>query len=537
MESIPAWFAVIVGGLGTAAGYGFSFLSGREAPGGPAAAEDRADRRRAATALIIALVIAAVLFGVSWIKRPVIAELNKGACSLLFGVLAAAAMAAMYVGAAQRWRREAAKAGTRGVLMGGAGVWLLSAAVFIVGLTNVIFRRDTVIDLVGCALGVTYVAGVVALVTTMGADRGRGWIGYWAMTLTVILLAFASVLARLHFPGEESAGWWGVPLGLAAAAIVGATIAVRLCTIGPIGESEAVSFWVTALVTFIVAVGAAALVALRIALEWKFLWLFLGSGGVFLLISYAVRRPAGDGRGREGAAAAAVLLLFLIVVSFRILGAFGTSVAALGGLCFAVLPMGTLALVSDDSAIRRASGAILAALAMAIGFLAFRTFMEQSAAAIRRIDLDTHYTFIGLLLGALLPLILGDVAGRTPDLFTRGPWRAARRALFIWLIVAAITIGVPAIWGLKALMGLVAGVAMMLAVGFVLAASRRDEEPAAAGSPFTMGIFLLAVQFGGLAARFQTIPRAEKVWIVVVVAAVAGLWLIVSSIGRRRPAG
>ena len=118
MESILPWFAVIVGGLGTAAGYAFSFLSGRVESVGPAATEERGERRRTATALIIALV-----------------------------------------------------------------------------------------------------AGVLTVAAMMGTDRARGWVGYWAMTLTVIVLSLASV-----------------------------------------------------------------------AMDWRFLWLYLAAGGAFLLISYAVWR-------------------------------------------------------------------------------------------------------------------------------------------------------------------------------------------------------------------------------------------------------
>ena len=493
------------------------------------------------TALVASVIVAIVLFGISWIPKPVLTELHLGAWGLLYGTVAASLFALIYAGAADRIRHDVAKT-VHSAMMGAAGVWLLSAATFIVSLIYIIFAKLPTGNLIGTALGVTLVCSLIAMAQMLGPTRGRGWVGFWTMGLVVVLLSLATILTRQHFIQANQSAWWGIPLGIAGAAIVGGTLAATLCTIRAINDQEVAAFWVMGWGTLLIAAGGVAIVARQIAMNWRILELFGIAGGAFALVGYTVWRTAGRadddprGMGIEGATAAAMLLLFVIVASFRLMGAFGTSIAVLAGLCFFLPAMGATATIVEPSKMWRVGVGMQAAIVVAVSFMAVRVFLERYQPDIRRVGLDIHYTFIGMLLGVMLPFIFAEMIERTPVLFERGAWRAVRRGVFIWLLTLIIVLGVSAVWSLKASLGIVTGLAAGMALRFLLASVRESTSDGVTGNPYNFGVMLISIGFADVAAQFATISRTQKIWIVAIAAAVVGLWLVISSFGFRRGA-
>jgi len=147
---------------------------------------------------------------------------------------------------------------------------------------------------------------------------------------------------------------------------------------------------------------------------------------------------------RHSPSAAVLLWIGLLIVSFatipetkglRLLSGYGASLASVS--------LAWLAAGQDDEREALRHGAVLL-----IAFALFRLFAEVYPLRTPRADLYTHYTFIGFLFGAIVPVLLAQW-------LEQGRHIVRELATGFW--AASVPIALGAIWGVKAVAGYLAG--------------------------------------------------------------------------------
>ncbi len=395
-----------------------------------------------------------------------------------------------------------------------ASVYACAGAVAALSLTLLLFSGNPVDAMLGCALGFGLAAGVGRAVV-----GGEGTAPLEVAAILAGAVAAGSVLALARFHSTAERGWWAYPMALAASWLLGQAIAVAATAGGNFAERRpAASAAITA--------GAAA--AAVLLLGWLLasrleppqpVWAVLVAGLVTGALAAWVA-VAGGGEGSQptvaarGAALAALLVLFLMAIAFRALQGFGAAAAliAAAGMVVAVAGWGR-------------SGAASAALALGVNFLLLRLFLVRSDALLGELDASTHYTLLGMILGALLPLIYASLHSRP----------GVARAVVLGFLAAASAPVVIALWGQDAAVGLLAGLVIAPAVAAVVApfAPERWAEPAPL---MAVGIALITVQFSGSLLLLYELPRAAKMGLAGAVALVAVLWILgMSLIAARTP--
>jgi len=217
--------------------------------------------------------------------------------------------------------------------------------------------------------------------------------------------------------------------------------------------------------------------------------------------------------GKEGssllpsAALAVLIVLFTYLNCIRFLSGYGAALGALAMLMFFV----AIDTSSEAQSDRLRYTAPLTS-AMVVAAL-FRIFLESYYTDSHRVSLYTHYVFMGLATGVLVPWCLREM----------GNWEVGKLggvvgALLLGLACVALPPLVFVFWGFKPLVGLMAGLvlAQWLAVLPAFAGESERERPPL--HLLTFSIALVAVQFTHLLlAQEDNITRNFKIRVVEVV--------------------
>jgi hypothetical protein len=397
-----------------------------------------------------------------------------------------------------------------------AAIYASASAVAALSLTLLLFSGNPGGALLGCALGFGLVAGV-GQVMVGGATTAP-------LALAAILggaLAAGSVLALERFASSGERGWWAYPMALAASWLLGQAIAAAAVSPSDLPARRPVAS------TAIVAGAAAAaalvlgwLLASRLEPPLPVVGVLIAGLVTGFLASWVAVATTAEGAqpaaAARGAALAALLVLFLVVAAFRGLHGFGAAVAliAAAGLAVSMAGWGR-------------SGAIAAALALGANFLLLRVFLERGDTLLGEVDASTHYTLLGMILGALLPILYASLHSRP----------GAGRAVALGSLTAASPPIVLALWGQDAGVGLLAGLVIAPAVAAV-AAPFAPERWATPVPLVALGMALILVQFSGSLLLLYDWPRAAKMGLAGAVALVAVLWILGASLtAARAPRG
>jgi hypothetical protein len=238
-------------------------------------------------------------------------------------------------------------------------------------------------------------------------------------------------------------------------------------------------------------------------------WASLVIGGS-LLVFLCGWLVSDNSRGTGRLFLVSLLWVLLATVSFGMLRGYGMGVALLSGV-----------LTAQAMGYR----GVLPALGLACGLVVFRLFMSLYGGEFTTLEIGQHYVFVGVLMGALLPVTLWEVGehlrGGLPPLW------AGMMVLLMGLIVSAGMLLLPLFTGVRGGLGLIAG----LALAPLLQVRQRDGVkesgvvlPLALGALFTVGYEY--VKRAEVWEREEKIRWAVGIGVGLLVVVLVGSWLV-----------
>ena len=204
-----------------------------------------------------------------------------------------------------------------------------------------------------------------------------------------------------------------------------------------------------------------------------------------------------------GALLAAVVILALLVSSYRVLGGYGVSLAALG-----LLTAAPWSLTPTGATHSVPAAYLLAVTAVAVASL-FRVFYSQFGLGEADVRLAPHYVLVGLVAGALGPFVYSALA--------RAGGMAVARILGALALLGS-TVLLPGVlvlfWGPRAGGGLLLGLALGLALMGLLVLLEPEPAEAEDGSP----------RVGRVAAATPIVAVLLAAWMTVVASGILDYW-------------
>ncbi|NLC57399.1 MAG: hypothetical protein GX774_11220, partial [Armatimonadetes bacterium] len=443
-----------------------------------------------------------------------------------------------------------------------AAVGLLALGVLAVALATLLFPLSHGDAFNGVALGALLVCGLGRLIFGLRATAPRladgaalqGW------GLFIVALCVATAFGHLHFTHAQTAARQ-VPLGMAAVVVLALIIGAGLFGAAP----SATRVFVGAGAVSAVLLGGLSVVvlpklvpgpeALTVAL------LGLGTAALATFLAWAAQSYDAEDPGPfgvESAALLALLALGLFVVAFQALRGYGVGLAlvagwsiggaALAALCWRDLMRARAAVwphAAPDPGSEVETIALPLHRLLGVVLLAalFRLFLERYRPLATDLTLTIHFTLVGLVVGAIFPLLLGATIGRATWRRRLAP--SAWSALLLGIGLAVWTVALPAAagvaWGLRSLVGVMAGLLVAGIYGlFGVSGSRHEEGSGIARDGallLSVGMALVMVQAAHLLGPLGMVPRTTRVAVLVALATFGLVWLVLSAWLNRRRVG
>ncbi len=354
------------------------------------------------------------------------------------------------------------------------------------------------------------IVGAVLLASLLSLDRERrglwGWDSAWAFAL----LALALSLARQR--GGEA---YETVLVLLVLVVMVAAIGLQLSS-GIAGSSEHLSeapgkdFPPDAILDFFVVFGVGAWL-LGVAYLEEPNWVVLAVGGSLLSLFSAGL----VGQGMESLSRlflAGLLWVLWATVSFGLLRGYGIGVAVLSG-----------ALTAQVMGFRN----LLSPLGLACGLLLYRLFMSLYGGEFTTLEIGQHYVFVGILLGALLPVTLWEAGTWLRE--SLPPVGAGLACVVLGVVVAVGGLFLPLFTGVRGALGLIGGIAVS---PMLLAARANGVRVSGVVLPVALGaLYTAGYKYMG---RVEVLDREEKIrWAMVLGVILLGVILVGSWLVSR----
>ncbi|MCE5199760.1 MAG: hypothetical protein ABFD54_04915 [Armatimonadota bacterium] len=516
MEVGLGWLGVGVGVIGSVVMYLLAVSAGSDV--------EQGDGRRAWMASGVVLILTLIFWGISSQKNaPFSMGQTLGLGFLIGGVTGAVAgLVAMKLEPAAIASARAASLGAECM----AFLGLLGAS-----LAYVLFHGYPQEALIGFSIGAAMAGIIHHLLRSARSSYPGGLIAIW--TFFSVTTAASVVLAIYHFDNDTLRAWWPLPILMAATVCIASYIGTETGSWGRLRERPGAGYVLSLIVGAVITIGLAAIYSARVVESWQLLEVTAVGIGITALIAWLAasnREDADIPAGVESAAGAVLLVVAGAVVAFKLWTGLGIGIGLIAGwtaLLTAVGNRGSLNLT-------RMLGS---ALSLGLAIVLFRVFIETYRPELGTTDLRIHYTFIGALLGAVLPFIFATSLIRLRSI-TRSDAGALLGVLLLGLFAAALPIVLFAIWEIKAVLGLVFGLIAaeaFLMMGPVTAPTdARDDTPWVVGL-LVIGAQLVAVQFVRPLIDWGA-TRGTKIWILAGALLVGLLWLGVTGLMARRRA-
>lgn len=516
------WLGVGVGLAGCLAAY-FISVAGRS----PAGEADVGGRAKARAAFMLTLVLTAFPWLVAMIRREPFSTGQTLGWGLLIGgvVGATAGLLSSRLGTLQV-EPSSEKRGAGRVMV------LAFLALFGASLTYALFHGYPQMALLGFCIG-SLVAGVLSQYTS--GSGGDVW------TVFSVLLGVSIILAVEHFNSVFARTMWPLPILLASTVLVAVFIGSEIKSLGALRDKPASSELAATLVALAVVLGLSALYSNSMGGRWEILTVTAIGMGIALLVwwlGHTLLSQEASAPGLDVASLSVLLAIAFVVAEFKLWAGLGIALGLIAGWTV-ILPRieleGTAVQPSMQSPVSSALGGILA---LGLVVLLFRLFIESYRVDLGTADLRIHYTFIGGVLGAILPFSFVSLLQRLKVAETASAARGLTSAALVGFIAAAVPVLLYLVWDVKVILGLmfglVAATAFLLMIRLARVSGGSWLETLSA-TPLTAAAQLSAIVFVGPLADVG-LTRAVRIWILAAAVLVALVWLVAAGLVARRRA-
>jgi len=362
--------------------------------------------------------------------------------------------------------------------------------------------------------------------------------------LVAVAGALAICLADLRYKGSDAEAWTLLPSSLVGLGAIGLVIVTPFAGLRATSERPERGL-LLALAGQAVCTGCVVLIASRASLEATSLGhavgvgLLLAAGLLWVGRTARVARHAGREPNLLLAGGLMVLLVLAAAGLFPVLaGAFGVSVALVVAASLSVPSM--LMPRAPEAEDEGTETACALALTAGLLFLLYRVFLELN----RGVDVgavSTHYSFLGLAAGGMLPILLMAYQ-RATHAQVGGRPRAPRAPLWQWalavsrgLLIGAVAAGLPVVllaaWGPESLVGLIVGGIVGLSAAVMVVLSAPRQSPATRGVvPLVLGAALSAAYVPGRYGELGELTRSGRAWVVAIAGLVIVAWFVVDGV-------
>ena len=497
-----------LGWLGVAIGLAGCLATYRMASGAPGDAESAGRARMAAG---FTLILTLLFWAVSMQTRtPFSPGQRMGLGFLIGGVIGALALLLAY-------RLSSAEMDPRRARLAAHSQAFL--ALFGASLTYSIFHGDPQTALIGFAVGAV-MAGILGYYSlgSPSAEYAETW------SVMAITIAAGIWLSVAHFDSIEQRLWWPLAILIGSTVLVASYVATELSSLG--GLQQRLRGLIPPLVLIAVILGLTAIYSARIVHDWALFGVVAVGMAIAMLASWLGAKLAASENGADGLDAASGVVLLAVafaVATFKIWSGLGIALGLLAAWPIALFLAGS----------GERTRALRGFLSLGLVVLLFRLFLERYRSDIGTADLRIHYTFIGALLGAIIPFTFVSTLSRMRSLAEPGA-RAEARIAFIGLMAALSPILLYLVWDIKVVLGLVFG--LTAAVAFLLMVRlSRDESILAKCSIalLAIGSQLAAITFMGPLTQFE-LTRCARISVLIAIVLIAAVWLVLTAIWSAR---
>ena len=413
-----------------------------------------------------------------------------------------------------------------------------------VSLTYSIFRGDPSDALMGFAIGAAM--GAILRFYVQGLRSTSDDLTMQAWAIFAVTLAASMVLAVEHFDISTLRLWWPLPILMAVTVTVAGLIGTGIGSVRGLDARPGASVALSCLIASILAIALSVVYAWRLVEDWRLLEVVAAGIGCAALAAWLVAsmlQKRGGAWGLDAASACVLLVVAFAVVAFKLWSGLGIGIGIVAAWAVALPALALRGDENDDSLAR----AISTVLFVWLSILLYRLFMEIYRPEMGA-DLRVHYTFVGALIGAILPFVFASSIHRLRDCAraregVRGDLCALAGAASLGLFAAASPKVLYLVWELKALLGFMFGLVasgafLLMTQLFQSGAPGERRGPSLADySPglLVIGAQLVAIQFTGLFAALET-TRAMQIGTLAAAVVIAVAWFLVVGISSQRRA-
>jgi len=412
----------------------------------------------------------------------------------------------------------------------------LSAAGLSTAFALLLFRADPTDTLIGCALGAVAVAlvGSGLLRTFFAGTRLQSARSLELYGISASAVAAAVRLGMEHFPGNSTdsvVGYWVLPallLGAGALTLVVVSAAQNdLFTHRLPWLPGAIAAAVILLVT----------IALRVKLlpqvSWSVLLFGLLAMGITQALLLQEERAVPPTSFRPLGITFGLLLVILAVVglAFRQMQGYGEALALLPVLFIA----GSLYTRRDMDEYPLTASLGVAALSLFLLFTLSRLVLQDVGSA-HMLDFQRQYDLFTLVLGAGVTLGIVTVLQQWGRRITP-PLPAVFQLLALAILVMAAPLAALVLFGAKALLAFIMGLALGVIIWMALAAwIAGDERSSVLSSAPQSALFLSILAAIQLAPKILAvnISFAHRLTVVLIFSGIIVLWIVVDAVSRVR---
>lgn len=517
------WLGVGVGAAGCVALYLMAGGSARTS-----IREDAGDDRRIARLSAAATLVLTVIF---WAIAMQHREPFSAGQGLAFGFLIGGLSGAAAILLSLRLS-ELAVAGTLIRVKRLAGLSNVFYALFAVSLAYSLFAGNPWEPLMGFAMGAAMAAILHTYMQYVSSTalpiRTETW-AFFAITIAVAVL-----LSMKHFDATQLRMWWPLPILISTTVLVANYLAVELSSLGRFRENGVKSYVCGVMISVVLIAGLSALYSWRIVHTWQLLEVVavgLGIGALIAWLASSLVSSEGAAGGIEAGAACVLLVIAFAVAAFKLWSGLGIALGLIAAWAIASPALGDASEDRDNRTLGILPDAVSWALYPLLMILLFRLFLGRYAHDLRATDLQIHYTFIGAMLGAVLPFVLTGSVMRLRD--ARAGGSAIAGVALMGLVAAASPLLLFALWQAKAVMGFSFG--LTAATAFMLLSRLSDGDIKYSIGLLAVAAQLTAIQFVQPLLNVE-LTRFVRVSVLAGVVVLAVLWLGLNSVLAARRA-